>query len=68
MPHITHIEIVKYYRIFEVRVIGPSGRPVQTFICPTIGQSAPVRGGAVRRERPLSDRRGTMKRLGEIGS
>jgi len=35
MPHITHIEIVKYYRFCEVRVIGPSGRPVQTFICPT---------------------------------
>ena len=36
MPHVTHIEIVKYYRFFEVRVIGPSGRPVQTLISPTI--------------------------------
>jgi len=68
MPHITHIEIVKYYRIFEVRVIGPSGRPVQTFIYPTIDRARHVRGGAVRREGPLSDRCGTMKRLGEIGS
>ena len=40
MPHITHIEIVKYYRFFEVEVIGPSGRPVQTFICPTIDRAA----------------------------
>jgi len=36
MPHVTHIEMVKYYRFFEVRHIGPSGRPVQTYISPTI--------------------------------
>ena len=49
MSHITHIEIIKYYRIFEVRVIGPSDRPVQTFICPTIDRArlcAEVQSGA----------------------
>jgi hypothetical protein len=41
-PHVTHIEIVKYYRFFEVRVIGPSGRPVQT---PDHLRSAHIGGG-----------------------